>query len=216
MPDVPPTDESGRARTWRAIVIVIAVLAALGVGGVWLWRTQQHSTSAACDRLGELADLDAVLASGDLPQLAAQRQRLRAASEVAPDEIAPALLLLAEITDDLARTMGTTRDPAQATAEVATRRREQLADIEAAGSRVEAYGLANCGVTLGSAPRGSVPGSAVPTTAVAATTAATTVRTTTSAARPTPSSTTTGLRPTTAPPSSTSTTAPTPRPPGAR
>jgi hypothetical protein len=144
-------------------------------------------------------DLDQVLAGGDAPRTAELAGQLKELREVAPEELDPSIARLSTVTDDLARTMGTTPDADTAASEVFGRRRDELADITAAGRSVESYAAEHCKVVLN--PAGTTPPTTVgpppppPTTkAPASTRAPTTTRRAPSTSRPKAATTTTRAR----------------------
>jgi hypothetical protein len=130
----------------RRVVIAVLVVAVLAIGGaaayVLVLRPPERSVEAFCSELGEARELDASLASLDAERISADLAALRRAAEVAPPEIAPDVGVVIGLAEALAAAP-------DAMAETLRQREADLPAVTAAGTAIEAYAEANCGLDLG-------------------------------------------------------------------
>jgi len=132
--------------------VVVVVVAALVVGGVLVVRSRQEerSVEGLCAELSAAQDLDRSLLTLDPATLKPQVAALRRAARVAPSDVEPAVSTLArfvaEVADDAEDTTG---DPNEALADALAARQDRVDAVTAAGTEVQAWAAANCGLHLG-------------------------------------------------------------------
>jgi hypothetical protein len=151
-------------------VLAVVVVAAVAVGAVLFVRSRQveRSTEALCAELTAAQDLDQSFTTLDPTTLDPQVTALRKAAEVAPSDIAPSVDTLAEFVGELADAVDDAGgDPTEALTTALEARQDRVDAVTAAGSAVQAWAAANCGLDLGR------------TGTTTTTTAATTTQTTT-------------------------------------
>jgi hypothetical protein len=145
---------TGRTSTRRRLAFTALVVTGVAASGLAACA-RPRSAESFCAQLGTVRDLDQVLAGGDAPRTAELAGQLSELRQVAPEELDPSIGRLSNVTDDLARTMGTTPDADAAASEVFTRRRAELPEITAAGRTIESYAAEHCRVVLN--PTDTVP-----------------------------------------------------------
>ena len=140
-----------RLGRWPVILGGAAVVAAAVVAILVSQRGTAPSIEAFCREVAEAERLDESLASFDPDRIEPDVDALRRAASAAPDEIAPQLGSLLDLTEVIQTTLESTR-AAQAEALESTLR-ERSTDVDAvtaAGRAVEDYTRSNCGIELNS------------------------------------------------------------------
>jgi hypothetical protein len=170
------TRPSRAPTTPRTRLAALALLLAGGTGAVALAcsRAPQRSEEAFCARLADVRDLDAVLAEGDATRARDQVAALRELQLVAPEELEPDVGRLTSLTDELARTVGSTPDGHAAATDVFARHQAELPEIVRSGQAGERYATDRCHIALNPTndPAGTpAAGSAAPGTTPPPTTA---------------------------------------------
>jgi hypothetical protein len=160
---------------------VLALAGGTGVVALACSRSPQRSEEAFCARLAEVRDLDAVLAEGDAAGARDRVAGLRELQLVAPEDIEPHVGRLTSLTDELARTVGSTPDGHAAATDVFARHQGELPEIVRSGQAVERFATDRCHIALNPT---NEPGSSRPEPAPASTTATTAPPTTSASTRP--------------------------------
>jgi hypothetical protein len=147
----------------RRVVATLATgcLGMAVLGTIGCSRDPERSATAYCEQVKKVEGLDAILATGDVQRINEQVTELRLLQQVAPPEVEPSIATVLSVTEDLARSVGTARQPDAGADEVFTRRQSELPAIEAAGQTIERFTYDNCRLTLNGT---RVPGSGVPGT----------------------------------------------------
>lgn len=143
-----------RLRTWGwKVGLAVALIVVVAVGTTLFIRSRAPSPSpeAFCSQLAEAEGLETSFARLDVQAIERQVASLRAASQVAPDQVATqvrtVLALTVVVADAVAENPS---DPASAVTQVLRDRRDQLPGVAAAGQVVEDYAASTCGIQLGS------------------------------------------------------------------
>jgi hypothetical protein len=146
------------------VVGLVAVLAivALVVGGVLVVRSRQVERSVAglCTQLTAAQDLDQALTTLDPATLEPQVQALTKAKAVAPDDIKASVATLADFVSGVTDTVTTAEgDREQALAQALEARQTDVDAATAAGTAVQQWAAANCGLALAGTGTASTPAS---------------------------------------------------------
>ncbi|MCU0270691.1 MAG: hypothetical protein MUF83_18885 [Acidimicrobiales bacterium] len=155
--------------------LIVVVLTVSGVT-VACDTAPDRSIEAFCRELAQARQLDDALASADPDAIDDAIDELRDVEEVAPTEIRAQVAVLLDVADGVGATLSTAPD-GQASADAAFADLQgRLPDIETAGTQMQAYAAANCGVELNSTavPQTGAPGSTTSSTTPAASTSSTT------------------------------------------
>jgi hypothetical protein len=145
--DAPPR------RLRRGVVVVLVVIAIVVVaGGAVAFLRARHvdrSVEALCQALTEAQDLDQSLATLDPTTLGPQVSALRRAERVAPSDIEPSVATLADFVGGLAEEVDDAgADRADAFTRALEARQDRISEITEAGTAVQAWAEASCGLTL--------------------------------------------------------------------
>ena len=141
-----------RRRLRRGVAVVLAVVVAVAVGAVLFVRSRQveRSTEALCAQLTTAQDLDQSFTTLDPATLDPQVTALRKAAEVAPSDIAPSVDTLADFVGELAGAVEDAGgDPTEALTAALEARQDRVDAVTAAGTAVQGWAAANCGLDLG-------------------------------------------------------------------
>lgn len=155
-----PPGVAGRSRPLRSRTLAGAVLLATLLGGVLGGCSDDDRTAAFCDRV---AAADRLVREGDVTTLEQQAETFAGLRDAAPAEVRADVDLLADVIDDLARTVAASSTPEAGRDAVFTRRAGERERIEAAGRNLERYASERCGLTLN--PTGAAnpaPGTSAP------------------------------------------------------
>lgn len=135
----------------------LVVLGALGLGacsndGPW--------NTAFCRKV---ADADRLFRESDVSRLDEEAKAFAELRRTAPPELRSDVELLADVVDDLAKTVPSAASPEAGRDAVFARRAGDRERIEAAGRNLERYASETCGLTLNPAAGTAVPaGTAMP------------------------------------------------------
>ena len=143
-----------RRRLRRGVVVVLAVVvvAAVAVGAVLFVRSRQveRSAEALCDQITTAQDLDQSFTTLDPATLDPQVTALRKAARVSPSDIAPSVDALADFVGELAEAVDDAGgDPTEALTAALEARQDRVDAVTAAGTAVQGWAAANCGLDLG-------------------------------------------------------------------
>jgi hypothetical protein len=146
------TDASPRRLRRGVVVTLVVIVALVVVGGAFLIvraRQVDRSVEALCEELVEAQDLDQSLTTLDPTTLDPQVSALRRAARVAPSDIEPSIVVVADFVGELADAVDSAegdRDDALTLAlEV---RQDRVSGVTEAGTAVQTWAEANCGLTL--------------------------------------------------------------------
>ena len=145
------------------IVVAVAAVAAIAVGAVLFVRARQvhRSVEALCTQLGAAQDLDQAMTTLEPAALEPQVQALMKAKAVAPDDIKASVITLADFVGGVTDTVGTaTGDRQAALADALDARQSEVDAATAAGTAVQQWASANCGLNL-AGTGGSTPATTV-------------------------------------------------------
>ena len=170
--------------TRRGIAGAAVLLLAAGFGAPACSRDPERSVDAFCAQVKAVKDFDQVLESGDLARIERHVADLRALQQVAPAEIEKQVGVLVGISDELAHTVATAKDPDLAAKEVFAKHQGDVASITDAGTAVQNYSVDTCHVSLNGTAGTTVPGTAPGTSISATTSTAKAARSTTTRAKP--------------------------------
>jgi hypothetical protein len=164
------TRPSRAPTTPRTRLAALALMLAGTTGALTLAcsRAPQRSEEAFCARLADVRDLDTVLADGDAARARERVASLRELQLVAPEELEADVGRLTTVTDELARTVGSTADGHAAATDVFARHQDDLAQIVQSGKAVERFAVDRCHITLNATDDGAgtgADGTRPPTTA---------------------------------------------------
>jgi hypothetical protein len=129
------------------VVIVVVVV----VGGVLIVRSRQvaRSVDALCTQMVAAQDLDQAFTTLDPATLDPQVKALEKARQVAPADIEPSVATLAGFVGEVADTVdAATGDRQQALTDALASRQGDIDGVTAAGTAVQQWAQANCGLTL--------------------------------------------------------------------
>jgi hypothetical protein len=140
----------------RAVVrvrIVTGLVAALAVVGavvvVASTRAPQPSLDAFCQEMANARELDQALATLDPDQLEPGIAALQRAAHVAPDEVAPDVETVLDLTATIQRAIVTTKTGKPEAVERSLRDQAgALPRVEAAGRALQDYTAGSCGLQL--------------------------------------------------------------------
>jgi hypothetical protein len=133
-------------------VVAVVVVVAVAIGVVLFVRSRQvtRSAEALCEQLTAAQDLDQSLTTLDPATLDPQVTALRRAAQVAPADIAPSVDTLADFVGQLAGAVDDAGgDPTQALTAALEARQDRVDAVTAAGTAVQGWAAANCGLDLG-------------------------------------------------------------------
>ncbi len=142
-----------RRSWWWKLALALVAVALIAAGVVVFVRSRGPSPSLEefCSRMALAQELDTSFARLDVDEIERQVGSLRAASRVAPAEIAPQVREVLALTEVVAAAVANNpAEPAAAVSQALRDRREQLPAVAEAGQAVESYTAANCGIQLGS------------------------------------------------------------------
>ena len=138
-------------RDRRRRLLAGSALALAAIGGVGWWastRQPEPSPEAFCQQLAASADLDEVLL-GDAEDIGRGAAALRRAVAVAPPEVAPDALVLADAVDRLAEgARAQPKDPQAGMDAALAAMQPELAGITAASQAVGIWASGTCGLEL--------------------------------------------------------------------
>ena len=147
-----------RARTASISALPVALVLTLALSAGACSSGPERSAPALCEQLALAQGLDEALATADATGLVATSAALERAADVAPLDIEPQVVVIADTTAALVVTVDTAGGDRRDALQEALRAREaEVATITAAGAAVATWSAANCGLDLDS-------GEAVPTT----------------------------------------------------
>jgi hypothetical protein len=136
-----------KVRVAAGVVALCAVVAAVLV--VSCERPPERSLEAYCEQMQGARDLDQAMATLDAARLTPGVDALRRASRVAPEEIAPQVATVLELTASLQQTMQTARTDKPEALEAALRENDDnLPVVEEAGRAMQDYTSQHCGIEL--------------------------------------------------------------------
>ena len=147
-----------RARTAPSWALPIAFVLTLALSAGACSSDPERSAPALCEQLALAQGLDEALATADATRLVATSAALERAVDVAPLDIEPQVVVIADTTAALVVTVDAAEGDRRDALQEALRAREaEVATITAAGDAIATWSAANCGLDLDS-------GEAVPTT----------------------------------------------------
>jgi predicted RNA-binding Zn ribbon-like protein len=136
-----------KVRMTAGVVALCAVVAAVFV--VSCERSPERSLEAYCAQMQGARELDQAMATLDADRLTPGVDALRRASRVAPEEIAPQIATVLELTATLQQTMQTARTDKPEALEAALRENDDnLPAVEEAGRAVQDFTSRHCGIDL--------------------------------------------------------------------
>jgi hypothetical protein len=136
-----------RVRVVTGLVALVAVIGAVVV--VSSHRSSARSVGAFCEQIGEARELDEALATLDADEIEPGLGALRRAARVAPDDIAPDVETVLELTTTIQRTVGTaTVDKSEALQQALHGQSDDLSDVQRAGRSLQQYTNHTCGLEL--------------------------------------------------------------------
>jgi len=144
-------DPAPRRLRRGVVAVAVVVVAALVVGGVLFARSRQvtRSVAALCTELGAAQDLDQAFTTLDPATLDPQVKALDEARQVAPADIEPSVATLARFVGDVADAVDSAdADRQAALADALEARQGDIDAITAAGTSVQQWAEANCGLAL--------------------------------------------------------------------
>lgn len=142
-----------RRRLRRPVVVAgLAVLVAAVLVGAVLWsrRGPTRSTAALCSDLTAARGLDASFVTLDPATLTPQAKALSRAAQVAPADIEPQVRTLSGFVNGLVDELGPAQGDRQtALTKALASRQDQVPEVESAGSAIQSWASAHCGLALG-------------------------------------------------------------------